>query len=146
MLRRSILAVSLGVIGSASFAQSSEPVTWASILESTQDCVARSEPDFERAISCYDVALGHCMEKVEYKSCLEDAVNELERLLPLYNAHERAEEISMQFDPARCHEFAIIEHDLPREEFLLQCKFTALATQVTAGHIASIWGQLHFQD
>lgn len=86
------------------------------------------------------------MEKAEYKSCLEDAVYELERLLPLYNSHERAEEISMQYDPARCHEFAIIEHDLPRDEFLLQCQFTALATQVTAGHIASIWGELHFQD
>jgi len=85
------------------------------------------------------------MEK-GHKSCLEDAVDELERLLPLYNSHEWAEEISMQYDPARCREFEFIEHGLPRNELLLQCQFTALWTQVTAGHIASIWGELHFQD
>lgn len=148
MLRRSILAVSLGVIGSASFAQSSEPVTWTGVLESasTSDCVAQSEPDLKRAISCYEVALGGCMDITDHKSCLEDAIDELKRLLPLYNSHEQAKEIAMQYDPARCHEFEIVEQDLSKGEFLLQCQFTALVTQVTAGHVALIWGELHFQN
>ena len=148
MLRISVLAVSLGVIGSATLAQSSEPVTWTGVLQSTStiDCVAQSEPELERAISCYEAALVSCSDLTDHKSCLEDAVDELKRLLPLYNLHEQVKAIAMQYDPARCHEFEIVEHELPEAEFLLQCQFTALMTQVTAGHVASIWEELHFRN
>jgi hypothetical protein len=135
------------MIAAPSFAQDPEPFNWAAALESTRDCIARSEPDFERAISCYDGVLDHCINRAsEYRPCLENAVHEFEQILPLYSSHELAEEIAMQYDPDRCFEFDMTGLDLPRDELSLQCQFTALGTQITAGHIASIWGGLPFQD
>lgn len=145
-LSMSFLAVSLGAIGSISFAQEPRHVTWTEELARASDCVAQSEPDFERAVSCYEGAIGYCVGKKIYRQCLKDSAGELRRLLPLYNSHKHATEIALQYDPSRCVEFQELEHDLPEEEFLLQCQFTALLTQVIAGHVASVWGELHFQD
>ena len=118
-------------------------ITWASTLEEAHPCIVESEPNFRRAISCYEPIMSLCISAsvAEYKPCLENSVRELRGLLPSYNSHSLAEKISAQYDPLHCHEFEN-DSNLPDTEFILQCEFTALATQVTAGHIASIWGEI----
>ena len=116
MLRISVPA-SRWAIGSATLAQSSEPVTWTGVLQSTStiDCVAQSEPELERAISCYEAALVSCSDLTDHV-LPKDAVDEL-KTSAAGHPYEQAKEIAMQYDPARCHEFEIVEHELPEDEF-----------------------------
>ena len=148
-MRSTIAAIILGVAVCPAFAEDNKPISWVAALESAEDCIEQSKPDFERAIACYEHAIASCVVSVptdEYKLCLERSVEELTGLLPLYNSHTHAEAIALQYDPDRCEKFDNPVDNLPEEELLMQCKFIALLTQITAGHVASIWGELRLQD
>jgi hypothetical protein len=149
ILRATTLAVSLGFAGSPSLAQSSDLTTVIDNLDNARECVLRSEPDFERAISCYQdhmLTMLDCFEASDAKTCLESLVVQLRQLQPVFNTHERAQEIALLYDASRCHGVRADENGLPKDVLFLQCQFIALSTQVTAGHVASIWGELHFKD
>lgn len=150
LLRAKAIVFLAGLIGSPSIAQDINFSTWIEHLEEARECVAQSEPDFERAIWCYEAALEteffNCVKKTDPKPCLEDTIGELRKLLPLYNSHKWAQEAALQYDPSRCHGLIAEEGGLPKDVSFLYCQFTALSTQVTLGHVVSIWGELHFQD
>lgn len=120
--------------------------SWKAGLSDAETCILQSKPDARRAFECYDLKALACVSADGFKSCLQGRIEELVVLLPLYNKHENAVEIASQYDPARCEGLAAQAPDLPQDQVILQCRFTALMTQVTAGHIASIWGEFPLDD
>ena len=119
---RSQIVIMLHVVFSSSaFADDFDPALWTNTLREAGHCLEQSKPDFERAVGCYEMAIASCVSvpSDEYKLCLEVSVKELKSLLPLYNSHRQAEEISLQYDPKRCKQFGKQkQHNQPTDEFL----------------------------
>ena len=147
-MRSAIVLLLLGVLTTSALADDIGPGFWTETLTNAEHCVEQSTPDFEKAMACYEEALVACLlvPTDEHKLCLEVSVKELRDLLPMYNSHRQAEAIAQKYDPKRCEALSDPAEGLQTDEFLLQCELTSLATQVTAGHIASIWGEIPALD
>ncbi|WP_299151654.1 hypothetical protein [uncultured Tateyamaria sp.] len=148
-MRSLMVVVQFGVLASSALADGIDPALWRKTLNKAQHCVEQSKPDFRKADQCYEEAIEFCAIQVfddYYEPCLEQSVKELKLLLPLYNSHRQAEAIARQYDPKRCEQFKNETQGQSDYQFFLQCEYVALVTQVTAGHIASVWGEIPIQD
>ncbi|MEM1152293.1 MAG: hypothetical protein AAGI03_17400 [Pseudomonadota bacterium] len=125
-------------------------IRWTTALEEATPCVAESEPDTKRAISCYEPAITACVSKRfdQYQACLEDAVKELRILFETYNLRDLDPELAAQNAPERCRTF--VDESKPAgmsdAEFLALCEFTALIRQVFTAHMHSVWNGTPQQD
>ncbi|MEL6196964.1 MAG: hypothetical protein AAFT19_03870 [Pseudomonadota bacterium] len=146
--RPMILFVLLAMQWNPVYADNSSPVSWVTALEGARHCVKESKPDLERAVACYEEAMSSCLvvPEDEHKSCLEMSVQELEYLLPRYKSYFQGEASELQYSPKRCEYIYDQGINLPKDEFLVQCKFTLLVARITAGHIASLWGEFPTED
>lgn len=139
---RTVLALLLSFAAHSATADGATSTTWTTTLQDAEACVAQSEPDVARAIDCYSASIGDCVGKPgdQFLGCLRRNIDELYDLLSLYTSHSQAKDIAARYDPARCPGMYDETLGLAQDEFVALCEFTALSTQVTAGHIASIWG------
>jgi hypothetical protein len=126
-------------------AEETPAISWTSTLKNVRGCVAESKPDMRRAVDCYKETIAACVSRPsdDYQACLEDAVTELMVLFETYNLRNLDPELAAQNSPERCQDFVEenTPSELPEDEFLLQCEFTALSRQVVAAHIESVWGE-----
>ena len=107
-----------------------------------------SVSDFEKAKGCYKDAIVSCLQVPldNEWSCLETQTQQLNRLYPQYNLRKHDEDLYRQYAPERCKSMYSPDLKLPKDKFLLQCRFTALTTQVTTAHLMSLWDELSNQD
>ena len=127
-------------------AEGSDQWSWEAELEKAAPCISESKPDLNRALECYDLDVMFCGSTEDRKTCSHNGIHELASLLPRYNKHKLGQALGMVWDPAKCEGSYGPEISQTKEDFLLLCRLTALLNQVTAGHIASIWGEFPIED